>query len=559
MDTGEKDKENKPRATSSIEPTESKPKGPALSRPSDVLKQPPKERKPPVQQQALAQQSQLNRITPNYPQSSNRPPSKSLEPTILPRFRSMEQRLDCQSQKHLYRPGDIVWFKKGMAWGLGAVARRENAPNASLPYRVQPLSHPFDHPKQISLPQTDLRPWLAWSPPPTTAVGLRPDAHNGFRTYRYDTVDWNQYMQGSYGAGDAEVDGSILAAKTVELTYTPFDVISANPIPNTPQPQGQETHYNGVFIGAEKVWVGDALRLRSSQFATDIMVLHDIIERPMAFSGSGHTVTDPNKMHITLVGDTFTIAIAELQPTNVPKDTLHLPSRVREDLTFKNELTSKKADPNQRYTSFWHLTQKSVHLAIDDIKGRWYETRILLPILNPKVFAERQIVGDVPDACGYMNGQGDCNRPPSGAPGVQVDPNTGLAKSQPAEMRIDKRERAFGRSVPTEFSVHRGLDERSNAPRPGSSGGNGGPGAEARDWMDAGTSATSSRPPTRPGSTNSAATGGSAMVSTPGTDTSMGIPGFGQDYGSQGNEEKEGLGLFQEAPEGLGDMNMGQG
>ena len=558
MESGEKDKEreSKPAPVPSSQPTESKPSAPALSRPGDVLKQPPKERKPiPIQQQPITTSA------PAYPyrsvkppsQQANSPASKSLEPNLLPRVRSMEQRLDCQPQKHLYRPGEVVWFKKGMAWGLGVVSRRDNAPSATSPYRIQPMSHPFSHPKTLALPHDNLRPWLAWSAPPNIAPGLRPELRNGYRVYTYDSVDWPQYIQGAYGAGDGEVDGSILAAKGVEMTYTPFDPISANPIPNTPQPQGRETHYNGIFVGAEKIWVGDALRLRASRFATDIMVLHDIVERPTMFSGNNQAANSSSGTQVTLIGDTYSIAIAELQPQSVPKDNLHLPSRVREDLAFKNELTSKKIDPKQRYTSFWQLTQKSVHLGIGHIKGRWYETATLLPVLNPAAFQQRHITGDIQDACGFMNGQGDCNRLPAGAPGAEIDPSTGQTKSQPAQVRVEKREQAFGRAVPPDFNIHRGLDERNNTPRPGSGDGNGGLSAEGRDWMDPSTRSSTAHQGTRPGSSTSAAAGGVSMEA---------LPGFGQEYSSQdlqqGVSDTSGFKLFQDEPQGLGDMAMDQ-
>lgn len=554
LDTGDKNKTAKQTTTSAAESaSDTKPKPPALSRPGDVLKQPPKERKPSNPQPLV--QPQLGRVP--FPQPAARSPSAKLEPTLLPRFRSMEQRLDSQHNKHLYRPGEIVWFKKGMAWGLGVVQSRGNTVQTTSPYRIQPLSHPFHHPSVLNLAQHELRPWLAWSPPPTVCAALRPEASNGFRIHTYDTVDWTAYMQGAYGPGDGEVDGSILAARQAETTYTPFDTISSNPIPNTPQPQGQETHWNGIFMGAEKIWVGDALRLRTGTFPTDIVVLHDIVEQPVMISGNSYLPPDAGRSKIILIGDTYTISVVELQPQFVPKDTLHLPSRVREDLAFKNALTSKKSELTQRYSSYWRLTQRGVRLGIEDVKGRWYESVMLLPILNPKTFADRHLTGDIPDACGYMNGQGDCNRPPFGTPGAELEKETGQTKSRPADVRKERREAAFGAAVPREFRVHRGLDEGKDVRSgTGQEVGASGAAADGRDWMDPNTGA-SSRPSTRPGSSSSALTG-VGMASTPGTSTAS-LPGFGQEYSSQELQEGKDVRLFQDATDGLGDVSMGQG
>ena len=36
-----------------------------------------------------------------------------------------------------------------------------------------------------------------------------------------------------------------------------------------------ETHYNGIFLGAERVYIGDPICLHCAS-GTDILVLHDI-------------------------------------------------------------------------------------------------------------------------------------------------------------------------------------------------------------------------------------------------------------------------------------------
>ena len=537
----------------------SKAKAPALSRPSDVLKQPPKERKPSIQQQP---QPIVQQLPSRYPQPSQiparpaattTPPAVTprLEPSMLPRARTMEQKADMMPQKHIYRPGEVVWFKKGQAWGLGAVQYRDNG-STPASYRVQPLSHPLSHPSMVTVAQTELRPWLAWSPPPATCRALNPDHHNNFRSLTYDNIDWNAYMAGAFGPGEGEVDGSILAAKQVETTYTPFEPMGTSPIPNTPQPQGQQTHYNGIFIGAEKIWVGDALRLRTGKFATDIVVLHDIIEQPSSFAPQAQQAQSGSQTRIILVGDTYSTAVAELNPQLVPQTALHLPSRVRDDLGYKNQLTSHNPDPKKRYTSFWRLTAKSCHLSIGDIKGRWYESSLLLPIIDPQTFAERHMKGDMPDACNYMNGQGDCNRPAVGAPGMNSEQGPGQTKSRPANVRAGRREEAFGAAVPQGWRIHWGLDEGRGSVRPGSSGNGHG------DWMDPNNNSTAnvtSRPgSTRPGSSASSV----AMRSTPATSTGS-LPGFGREYSSQevsGDGGDRGGGLFQDGMEGIGEVSM---
>lgn len=384
-----------------------------------------------------AKQAQSKATRPTSATTSKPPAPIPLQPSALPRFKSFEQKLDAQPNKYIYRNGEVVWFARSTAWGLGVVVKRESN---QIQYRIQPLSHPFSHPQLVSSPQSQLRPWLAWSPPPCTCEQLNPNPKNNNRGYSYEAVDWASLIQGRYGPGDPEVDGSILAAKSVENTFTPFDPIVS---------LSTETHYNGIYVGGEKIWIGDALRLRNGTFPTDIMVIHDIIEYPDKL--------DAGRPRIVFVGDTYCYRIVQLEPQAVPADDLHLPSRVREDLQFRNKITVANPEPGRRFTSFWRLNVKSSRLDISGIKGRWYESSALLPILDQN-YATSRANGDVQDAGLFMNGQGDCNKPPPNTQGTQHTKD-GSARSRPADTKMAKRESAFGKSVPSTFRISRGLDE----------------------------------------------------------------------------------------------------
>ncbi|KAI9728207.1 MAG: hypothetical protein M1828_004668 [Chrysothrix sp. TS-e1954] len=379
-----------------------------------------------------SQNSTQARAAPN--QSTKRPSSPTNSLTPLPRFRSIEQKLDAQGDKFFYRCGEIVWFARGTAWGLGVIFRRDASTNS---YRIQPLSHPFHHPIPITCQFEQLRPWLAWSPPPSTCSDLNPTEQNHHRILSYGTIDWRGVLAGKYGPGDAEVDGSIFAAKAAETTFTPFDPVNSNTMTNT-------ISYNGIYIGGEKIWIGDPLRLRNSAFATDMMVLHEIIEHPS---------TSPQESYrprISLVGDTYSYRIAQLERLAVPKDVLHLPVRVRDDLVFRNAITASNPDSQKRYTMFWRLNARGVKLEIGDIKGRWYETSRLLPVIDAQNYNNSRHTGEINDVGLYMNAQGDSNR---------TMQNKQMSKPRPAENKARKREDAFFDAVPKTFKISRGLDE----------------------------------------------------------------------------------------------------
>ena len=386
-----------------------------------------------TQQQQQAQQTNLTWQRP-YQRPSQSLPAYS-QPAPLPRFKTMEQKKDQSAGKLIYRAGEVVWFCRSHdAWGLGAVVKCDVSQNQ---YRVQPLSHPYQHTQVMAQTPDLLRPWLAWSPPPFTSSQLNPTPQNGNRTYTYENIDWPAFLRGQYGGdGDAEVDASILAVKAVECTFTPFDSQSA---------ANGETHYNGIFIGAEKFWVGDPVRLRSGTLLTDIMVLHDIIEQ-----ANPH---DPSRPRIILAGQSYTFRPKgrpgkDAAPaTGGANNDLHLPARVREDLRFRNNITSKMPHPAQRSEHTWVLSNPAARLDIRDIRGRWYESAIMMPLLDAQSFANKCAQGDIPHAGLFMNNQGACN-------GRSVGKD-----ARAADVKKVKREEAFGASVPRGFKISKGLDE----------------------------------------------------------------------------------------------------
>lgn len=354
---------------------------------------------------------------------SGPPPLSS--PTPLPPAKCFEQGLDFQYGKFLFRPGELVWFNRGSAWGLSIITKRElfkDARQLDRPrYLVQPLSHPFVHPPLKIIAQEDLlRPWLAWSAPGPTHEPLAASGLN------YDTVDWRAILQGRYGPGDAEVDGSIFAAKAIDESYTlyqPLDILNA--------PAG-ETHWNGIYLGGEKIWVGEPIRLRIGS-GQDIMILHDIVEktRPSHPSGPGSTTT-------YLVGDIYTFQTVVHSPGREPPGNPSLPIRLRHDLSYRNQATIS----TKGTISSWKLMQSLARLTLGEVKGRWYESSLLLPILRGSADFMRDLRrGEISDAGMWMNGRGDSS----------------LGAGKGGHKKFDRRD-AFGRAVPVGTSISRGLD-----------------------------------------------------------------------------------------------------
>lgn len=323
-----------------------------------------------------------------------------------------EQLLDSDpTVTYIYRSGELVWYNKGTAWGLAIICKR-NMINMIPHYLLQPLSHPLRHCSPLTKSQDALRPWLAWSVPNTT--------HRDIGNLRFDEVPWERVLSGEFGSGDAEVDGSILAGKAINDSYTLFGTLE----PSTAN-QG-DISYNGMFLGAEKIWVGEPVRLRVPNNDIAVLVIQYIIE-------SSTTPGSP-----AVIGDIYKF-VQMPTPTSYKdrKDwpTPRLPLRMVADLQFRNE---NSADAKRNIWSEWQLLESKARRTILMIKGRWYETRTLLPILRAAEFEAELSKGITYDAGIWMNARYDTT-------------NGSLIMKK-------SRLEAFGNAVPSDLKINTELD-----------------------------------------------------------------------------------------------------
>ncbi|KAF2166069.1 hypothetical protein M409DRAFT_66954 [Zasmidium cellare ATCC 36951] len=375
-----------------------------------------------------------------------RPVSAAPKPNVpapLPLAKTEDHRLDRRYNVFMYRPGELVWFKRGQAWGLGAILRRwllqSGSNNSSHQYLVQPLSYPGHNPRPvIKSSDAEMRPWLAWSVPRFTNEGL----NNLANPPRYDSADWRGMMEKRYGSGDMEVDGSILAAKTVDSTYTLFNHN------RTIQPEAlvQENHFDGIFLGAEKIWTGDPIRLHRTDRSTDIMVVHTIIDIKTVSAMNKNQILDQT---VKLQGDMYTLTTVPhpnpaIPSPAAPNNNPHLPTRLTDDLAYRNA----RSIPAKRTASYWNLTHPNLRIDLNEIKGRWYEASLVLPILQPQLFEDAARRGEIQESSLWMNARGDCinsNRAPN------------LPRLQRVNVRKESRKEAFGRSVPPNVVILEGV------------------------------------------------------------------------------------------------------
>ncbi|KAH9820890.1 Transcription-silencing protein, cryptic loci regulator Clr2 [Teratosphaeria destructans] len=439
------------------------------------------------------------------PAASTSRPKAPLVPTALPPKKSNDQIVDSQYNSFMYRPGELAWFQNGQAWGLGIVTKRWARPGRHHHYTVQPLSHPWEHPAPVTKSSNqEMRPWLAWSVPRFTANGLNALADPP----RYETADWQGMMQKRYGNGNMVVDASILAAKSIDSSYT---LLGLN---RTGQPESgiDDKHYDAIFLGAEKIWIGDPIRINIGGSAgTEIMVVHDILERRRTSA----MVQQVLQQQCLLVGDIYSLATVQHTNPNLPSPAApnnnpHLPLRLTEDLGQRNS----KSIPVRGLASYWKLVAARVSVDIKEVKGRWYEATVLLPLLMPDQFNEAARKGEVGEASLWMNSRGDC---------LNSNRASNLPKVEKVIVRKDTRKDALGKAVPPSTQIEDGVEP----PPPGSLD----PALTAGD--DSEIMEIDPRFDTADRGEQSGGGGDDGLDEFMNLDADAGMEGFGQEFGEQ--------------------------
>lgn len=358
------------------------------------------------------------------PASAPKPPPAATPRTAAPSTQSLEQQFDSQAgSPYLYRPGELVWWENDPSnnWRLGVISRRGLINNKPR-YLVQPLSNPLQvQPHRIKDKESSLRPWLAWSLPETT-IPLLQHKH-------YDEIPWDRVVRGEFDQGqpgrEYVVDGSILAARVIDASYSLFER-------NERALAGPgEVHYNGMFLGGEKVWVGEPVRIKAPSVSGHmpeivVLIISKLIERTTGAASA-----------VTVIGDVYKwVEMPTPYRSRAEWPTPQLPPRMVSDLRFRNEVADM-AKTGIWYE--WRLLEPQAKKTLSEIKGRWYETQALLPILSgEQKFRQDAAAGKLLDANEWMNSRRDNNIV--------------------AEQRRKNRADTFGRAVPGDFKVSRGLD-----------------------------------------------------------------------------------------------------
>ncbi|KAI1503687.1 hypothetical protein F5X99DRAFT_87828 [Biscogniauxia marginata] len=307
----------------------------------------------------------------------------------------------------LFRGGEVVWYKNNFAWRLGIITHTDITGMAIMKpvkYVLIPLAHNKFHVEYVEKPETDMRPFLAFSVP---QLNKSVSDLNG---QRMSQINWDA-VQLQLAQNDPQkmemlaLEASKLAATLIDHSYSTFNLLGRLP------PDAEA--FEGVFLGAEKIYVGEAVRLlippeeQNPQLNNSMPVVM-VVKQIWVKTQNGEVA------QLYFSGDVWRLQESNLQQSG--PDPQQLPVAMQREKAFRDDIVRSRGI---RFD--WVLVAEKVTKEQHTVRGRFYETRRLAPILNPETFQHSLAQGDVADLQALLNNRGDSNGPYIGRTANRAD------------------------------------------------------------------------------------------------------------------------------------------
>lgn len=275
------------------------------------------------------------------------------EPAVLP--------YSSQVSPTFFRVGELVWFQVTPSWRIGLIARADY--NAKQ-YEILPISHSAFNQNQLQ-PKTEnaLRPFLAFTVPPVS--------HSELTRKTFADVPWAMHFQRLSGPGETSkreallLDASKLAATMISQSFSLFTHLRD-------ADHGHKSIYHGTFLGAERIEINDALRVRVTGDSKVSPEWQD------TFLGLREICTASNWPGAVFFGGDLLAALSGDDPTPPGATVLpaeKLPVVLREEHNFRQRVANGAR---------WRvvLLRQNVVIREEDVRGRFYPSNRLLPVLT---------------------------------------------------------------------------------------------------------------------------------------------------------------------------------
>lgn len=322
-------------------------------------------------------------------------PAKQQTPTIAPQPQAQHQQQQQQQpqQQHqqqqqpatvwslkspiLFRTGELVWYKNGQAWRLGIISASTQHNN----YALLAIGHGMAQLQNSNKSAEDMRPFYAFSVPPATIPELK--------NKTFDEIPWEAMFRATGNDPTKRdllaLDASKLAASKIDFSYSLW-----SPFPQAKEASGITSYY-GCFFGAERIEVGDSLRLRN--LSPELNIASDT-----AILGLRHIYTSADHPNQVFFRGHIYVMLKNDAPSAL--DPSLLPVALRDEVTWRNSVSKST-------TWRFALAKENVPLQETHIRGRFYPTHRLVPILDPPRFQHAVTTGAMEDQLAHLNNRMD--------------------------------------------------------------------------------------------------------------------------------------------------------
>lgn len=258
----------------------------------------------------------------------------------------------------LFRAGELVWYQTGNTWRLGIVA---SPPNGTV-FDLLPLGHATVPQVNVSKAEADLRPFYCYSVPSVDIADLKDKT--------FDDIPWEGMFQ---SAGNNSVRRDLLNLDASKMAASKVDFSHSLWTRRGDDPTGKAVSYFGCFFGAERLEIGDTVRVK--------MAGAEANSNPTTVMGLLHIFTSADYPgSIFFRGPIYQLAKGPgVAGTVIDDEKDKLPLAMQDEIRWRAQATGSRQ-------WCWVLVKDNVVFKEQSIRGRFYPTHRLMPIYNPNEF-----------------------------------------------------------------------------------------------------------------------------------------------------------------------------
>ncbi|KAH6607782.1 hypothetical protein Trco_004095 [Trichoderma cornu-damae] len=283
----------------------------------------------------------------------------------------------------LFRAGELVWYQTGNTWRLGIIAAPGNMTPSGMAFELLPIGHAMVPQANVTKAETDLRPFHCYSVPAVDIAELKDKA--------FDDVPWENLFQ---AAGSNAVRRDLMNLDASKMAASKIDFSHSLWTRRGDDPTGKAVSYYGCFFGAERLEIGDAVRVKmagaeaNSSQTTVMGLLH--IFTSADYPGS-----------VFFRGPIYQLSKGPgAAGAAIDDEKDKLPLALQDEIRWRAQVTRSRQ-------WCWTLIKDNVVFKDQSIRGRFYPTHRLMPIYNMNDFRGLVAGQQLRDQHIYLNNRMD--------------------------------------------------------------------------------------------------------------------------------------------------------